>query len=39
MLHLLLDPGIFIVIATFVGIITYVIKKYKYLNKDTKCNN
>lgn len=32
MLHLLLDPGIFIVIMTFVGIITYVVKKYKLIS-------
>lgn len=34
MLHLLLDPGIFIVIMTFIGIITYVVKKYRLINKE-----
>lgn len=31
-MHLLLDPGILIVIATFVGITTYVVRKYKRIN-------
>lgn len=34
MLHLLLDPGILIVIGTFAGIITYVIKKYKLISSE-----
>lgn len=34
MLHLLLDPGIFIVLSTFIGITTYVVLKYKKMNAE-----
>ena len=33
-MHLLKDPGILIVLFTFFGIVSYVIYKYRQINKE-----